>query len=68
MKKGLFFVIPAVLLLCFAGCGETKMLHCDKCGKEVEVQADSNMEEDWTLFCEDCHEKLFGEEGLVKPN
>ena len=30
--------------------------------KEVVVKEDSNMEEDWAIYCAECNEKLFGDE------
>ncbi|MBE6587116.1 MAG: hypothetical protein E7647_01725 [Ruminococcaceae bacterium] len=54
MKKIIVLVL-AVSMLCFLGsCGEKKILHCDSCNKEVEVDASSNMDEDWTVFCSEC--------------
>ena len=35
---------------------ETKELTCDGCGKTVTVDADSNMDDSWILFCEECGE------------
>ena len=31
---------------------------CDRCGKEVQVSADSNITEDWIIFCKDCAEEI----------
>ena len=41
-----------------AGCGEKKIVHCDGCGKECKIAADSPMEEDWIIYCSDCEKKL----------
>ncbi len=60
MKKILCFVLAAILVFTFTGCGKTKILHCDRCQKEVPVKESSNMEEDWILYCEECNEELFG--------
>lgn len=60
MKKLLALILAAVLFaLVLGGCGKKmKTLHCDNCGKAVEVEADSKMEEDWEIFCEDCQKEL----------
>ena len=65
MKK-LLCLLMAVLMLAalLAGCGEKKTLHCDRCGKELKVNADSNMEEDWIIYCSDC-EKALGLDNVV---
>ena len=49
------FLTAAVLV----SCGKQKTVHCDRCGKELHVSADSNVDESWTLYCSDC-EKEFG--------
>ncbi len=61
----LLIVLAAALLL--VGCGATKTLHCDRCGKAVRVSADSNMDEDWILYCRDC-EKALGLDKLVEKD
>ena len=61
MKKLLCFLGAASILFALVGCGSKKILHCDNCNKEVAVNADSNMEEDWSIFCEECNKALFGE-------
>ena len=50
--------VVAILLLafCITSCGEKKELICDSCGKTVEVAADSNMTDEWILFCKECGE------------
>ena len=67
--KKLLCVLMAVcllsLLLLAGGCAEPKVLHCDNCNKEVEVDAGSNMEEDWTVYCAECNELLFGDDPLL---
>ena len=44
-----------MLVLGLTACGK-KTLHCDLCGKEVS--ADSNMDEDWIIYCEECEPEL----------
>ena len=74
MKKVLLLLLIAALLLtALAGCGKTnilspaktKTLHCDACSKAVEVEEDSNMEEEWIIYCPECNEKLFGDDPLL---
>ena len=61
MKKRLIALVLAVLmLLTLTACGAGKILHCDHCGCEVKVKANSNMEEDWIIYCGPCNEELFG--------
>lgn len=54
----MYQIISLLLLTGFvfmtSACGEKRTLHCDECGKEVDVSERSNMEEDWLLFCEEC--------------
>ena len=55
MFKKLMILISVVgILMMLSSCGEKKILHCDKCGKEVSVAESSNMEEEWILFCPEC--------------
>ena len=55
LKKLIVFALVCAMLICLAACGGgEKILHCDRCNAEVTVEADSNMEEGWIIFCEDC--------------
>lgn len=57
LKKIVLSLVILSALICVSSCAkETKELTCDSCGKKVEVEADSKMEEDWILFCEECGE------------
>lgn len=59
LKKLLVFALICSMLLCLVACGGgEKTLHCDRCNAEVKVEADSNMEEDWIIFCETCAEEV----------
>ena len=61
MRKNVFrWIILAVLVLLMLGCAK-KILHCDGCGKEVKVSADSNLTEDSIILCDDCQKKLYGD-------
>lgn len=60
-----FLVLVMALVLALAGCGERKEVHCDRCGQAMKVDAGSNVEESWIVYCDECYTELFGEEGLV---
>ncbi len=62
MKKLVYILVFASILLALTGCGKTKILHCDNCNKEVAVSESSNMEEEWIIYCDECNEELFGGE------
>ena len=64
MKKILIGTMILLALLTMFGC-KTKTLHCDHCGKEVTVKESNVMEEDWIIYCEECNEKLFGDDPLL---
>ncbi len=56
-KRLISTLLILTALVCFSSCaGETKTLTCDGCGKLVEVEADSNMTDEWILFCAECGE------------
>ena len=61
--KYLIALLFALLML--TACGETKTVTCDGCGKTIEIEANSNITEDWIVYCEDCELALFGEGGVV---
>ena len=65
MKKLLCLLGAVSMLLALTGCGKTKVLHCDHCGAEVTVKEDSNMEEEWIIYCGKCEETLFDEDSNV---
>ena len=59
MKKRLLLVLLLVLCaLALAGCGEKRVVHCDRCGKEITVDADSNVNEDWIIYCKECEKEI----------
>lgn len=43
-----------ILSAILCGCNEKKIVHCDKCNKEISIDADSNLDEDWIIFCDEC--------------
>ena len=71
-SRGLSALLLAVgLLLCLllTACGKsaaaTRVVHCDRCGKELTVEADSNMTDgSWIIYCSDC-EKALGLDTIV---
>ena len=67
MFRRILALVFALLMLCslLCGCGEKKELTCDNCSKKVYVDADSNMEEDWAIYCEECNEELFGDDPVL---
>ena len=65
MKKIFLILTLIVILTITTSCGEKKILHCDHCNKEVTVDAKSNTEEDWTIFCKECNDELFGDDPIL---
>lgn len=63
MKKLLCLLLVAVMLMSLAGCG--RVVTCDGCGKEVQVKKNSNITDEWIVYCKDCELELFGEDGLI---
>ena len=57
MKKIICVVMLIAMFLSATGCVKTKTLHCDDCNKEIIVKENSNMDESWNIFCEDCEAK-----------
>ncbi len=58
MKKAIAVVLLILVLFCLAACGaEMRTVHCDRCGKEVQVTADSNITDDWIILCKECKEE-----------
>ena len=53
-------LILALLGLCACG-GKTRVVHCDGCGKEIQVDASSDLNEDAIFLCEDCQKLLYSE-------
>ena len=65
MKKILCSIMVISCIFIMAGCSATKTLHCDNCNKEVKVKENSNMDESWAIFCDECNEELFGDNPLL---
>lgn len=58
LKKLLLILLVFSLVLSLSACFKKKTLHCDGCGKEVQVAESSNMEESWLVFCKECNEDI----------
>ncbi len=57
MKKVFCLLMIVVAMFAFSACiSETKTLTCDGCGKQVEMDADSGITDEWILFCRECGE------------
>ena len=68
MTKRIFaLILAALLLLSLAACGKTKTVHCDHCGEEIAIDVNSNMTEDWIIFCKTCEKDLFADNPVVDP-
>ncbi len=52
IKKIIALLTVCMLLLC-TGCS-TKTLHCDSCGTEIKTKHDSQVDESWVVYCEQC--------------
>ncbi len=68
MKKVLCFILTLCVIPALSACGKTKALHCDSCGKEVTVNEHSDMEESWLIYCNTCHDELFGDDPILGDN
>ena len=66
MKKLLCLLLAAMLFCMLVGCA-TKTVHCDACGEEITLTVNSNVEEDWIVFCKKCEEEHFGDNPVVSP-
>ena len=49
-------IVALILAFGMASCCAKKELIFDGCGKKVEVAANSNMTDEWVLFCDECGE------------
>lgn len=57
--SGLKIIMIILCLITVCGCGgEKKVVHCDRCGAEVQVKSESKVEESWTIYCDKCDEEL----------
>ena len=63
-KKMMCLLLALVLILTLVACAK-RTVTCDGCGADVEVAADSNITDEWILFCSKCETELFGEDGVM---
>lgn len=63
--RGKLLILMLVAMLLLSGCGKTRTVTCDHCGKSVKVKEDSNVDDSWILYCAECELELFGEDGLI---
>ncbi len=63
------WILTTAALLCLLsllpGCAKSRIVHCDRCGAEITLNADSNIDEDWIVFCKTCEEEAFGDNPVV---
>ena len=62
VKKALCFLAAVSVLLTVGGCAKTKTLHCDKCNAEIAVKENSDMNEEWGIYCDECQKEIFSED------
>ena len=57
MKTKKLLCLLLVVMLLLSGCGK-KTLTCDGCGREITVNAGSDVTDEWILYCAECEQKL----------
>ena len=67
MKSSILMLLSLMVLLSMTACGKSKTVHCDRCDKEISIEASSNMTDDWIICCSECEEEVFGDEPVVSP-
>ena len=65
MKKLICLLLALVLVLTLAACGNARTVTCDGCGEEIKVKGNSNITDEWIVYCKTCETELFGEDGLI---
>ena len=69
MKKWIAATLTIVcLMFLLCACAESRIVHCDRCGAEITLDADSNIDEDWIVFCKTCEKEAFGDNPVVSPD
>lgn len=66
-KKMLCLLLVLVWILTLAACS-SKTVTCDGCGTEIQLPADSNITDEWIVYCKTCELELFGEDGVVSAD
>ena len=68
-KRKLLCILLALALLLLGGCAkEKRTVTCDGCGQEITLDANSNITDEWIVFCKTCEQELFGGTGVVDGN
>jgi uncharacterized lipoprotein YehR (DUF1307 family) len=67
MKKIVCLMMALVLMLTLVACGK-KTVTCDGCGEEIKVKGNSNITDEWIVYCKTCKTELFGEDGLISAD
>ena len=67
MKKIVCLMLALVLMLTLVACGK-RTVTCDGCGRDIQVKANSNVTDEWILFCSECETEFFGEDGLISAD
>lgn len=62
-----YLIVLLITLLLLTGCAETRTVSCDGCGQPQQVEAGSNMDDSWIVYCDECYKEFFGD-GLISPN
>lgn len=57
-KKLLTVILSSFMAITLIACAGSKIVHCDNCGKDIKVAADSNVDDNWTLLCAECESEL----------
>ena len=61
MKKAIVLTVSVLLVSSLLyGCANSgkKTLHCDNCGKVIYADADSDINDDWFIYCPECERDL----------
>lgn len=58
MKRVLLIMLALLMMTALCACGEQKQLQCDGCGTMVSVNADSDMTDEWLIYCGECEKEL----------
>ena len=67
MKKIMCLLLALVLMLTLFGCGK-RIVTCDGCGADIAVKGNSNITDEWIVFCSTCETELFGEDGVISAD
>ncbi len=68
MKKIIACVLFIAALLSLSGCGAQRAIYCDSCGCELSVNEKSDVEDDWLVYCNACHDELWGDDPILGSN